>query len=327
MGQKTNPNILRLGVTKKWKTEFFEKSQKELPLYVFKDLEIQDYIERFFEINNILIQDYKQHYSNKTLNIYISYFVNSTNYSNLSLKQQKILLFNSKKLTKIVSVNNNVFTSPNGSFFNNKKLINKSFILNNFKSLYLIKNYLKNNVYNFPVFYFGKIQHSLKQMVTVINEFTNHQFDIIIHLSCINKDFTHLTVFKNKKIKLLQKFKTTSFFKEGLELLFHVVFNKSSSSLLGKFIAIQMKTIKRPNFFLAFLKRTLTVLMSSKMSKIKGVKILLKGRLSKGPRAKHKILTIGDVAVQSFTSNLDYFQTTTHNSNGSYGIKVWVIEK
>ena len=56
MGQKTNPNILRLGVTKKWKTEFFEKSQKELPLYVFKDLEIQDYIERFFEINNILIQ-------------------------------------------------------------------------------------------------------------------------------------------------------------------------------------------------------------------------------------------------------------------------------
>ena len=38
MGQKTNPNILRLGVTKNWKTEFFEKKKKELPLYIFNDL-------------------------------------------------------------------------------------------------------------------------------------------------------------------------------------------------------------------------------------------------------------------------------------------------
>ena len=28
MGQKTNPNIFRLGVNKTWKTEFFEKKKK-----------------------------------------------------------------------------------------------------------------------------------------------------------------------------------------------------------------------------------------------------------------------------------------------------------
>ena len=41
MGQKTNPNIFRLGVNKKWKTEFFEKKSQELSNYTFKDLEIK----------------------------------------------------------------------------------------------------------------------------------------------------------------------------------------------------------------------------------------------------------------------------------------------
>jgi hypothetical protein len=38
MGQKTNPNIFRLGVNKTWKTEFFEKKKKEINLYTFKYL-------------------------------------------------------------------------------------------------------------------------------------------------------------------------------------------------------------------------------------------------------------------------------------------------
>jgi hypothetical protein len=75
MGQKINPNIFRLGVNKKWKTEFFEKNPHELPLYTFKDLEIKSYIERFLETKGIIVHDYKQHYSNSTLNLYISYFV------------------------------------------------------------------------------------------------------------------------------------------------------------------------------------------------------------------------------------------------------------
>jgi ribosomal protein S3 len=63
------------------------------------------------------------------------------------------------------------------------------------------------------------------------------------------------------------------------------------------------------------------------LSVLKGVKIILKGRLRKNPRANHKIWTIGDVPVQSFNCKIDYFQATTHNSNGSYGIKIWVVEK
>ena len=77
MGQKINPNILRLGISKTWKTKFFEKKNQELPLYTFKDLEIKNYIERFLEKHGLILHDHKQHYSNSTLNLYISYFVTS----------------------------------------------------------------------------------------------------------------------------------------------------------------------------------------------------------------------------------------------------------
>ena len=62
-------------------------------------------------------------------------------------------------------------------------------------------------------------------------------------------------------------------------------------------------------------------------SKIKGVKIVIKGRLNGVPRAKQKMMIIGDVPAQSISANLDYAQTTIHNSNGSYGVQVWIVEK
>jgi hypothetical protein len=77
MGQKINPTIFRLGVNKTWKTEFFEKKNHELPLYVFKDLEVRNYIERVLETYGIILHDYKQHYNGSTLNLYVSYFVTS----------------------------------------------------------------------------------------------------------------------------------------------------------------------------------------------------------------------------------------------------------
>ena len=75
------------------------------------------------------------------------------------------------------------------------------------------------------------------------------------------------------------------------------------------------------------MKQSLTVLSNSDQSKIKGVKIVIKGRLNGVPRAKQKMIVIGDVPTQSIAAKVDYSQTTIHNSSGSYGIQVWVAEK
>ena len=126
---------------------------------------------------------------------------------------------------------------------------------------------------------------------------------------------------------LLQKFRYTPFFKEGINLIFLSVYKHNSSKLLTKFIEIQLKTIKRHKFFMTFLKKTLTLFLNSNFSKIKGVRIKLKGRLNGVPRAKHKILNVGDIPIQTIDSIVDYSESTIHNSNGSYGIKVWIVGK
>merc|ERR1712085_220197 len=165
------------------------------------------------------------------------------------------------------------------------------------------------------------------QVFEVLNLFSDNKLDLTLNLCCTNKDLYFLKFSQEKLFMSLQKFRNTPFFKEGIEVLFHVAYNSNSANLLAKFIVSQLKKIKRHKFFFSFLSQTLTVLLNSNLSQVKGVKILIRGRLNGAPRAKQKIIVIGDVPVQNISAKLDYSQATAHNSNGSYGVKIWVVEK
>nr|YP_009495404.1 ribosomal protein S3 [Cylindrotheca closterium]AWQ64051.1 ribosomal protein S3 [Cylindrotheca closterium] len=332
MGQKVNPNILRLGVNKTWKTKFFEKKIQELPLYTFKDLEIKSYIERFLEKHGFILHDHKQHYSNSTLNLYVSYFITSD--FNLKKNDTQKLMFVNKSGDKkrVQSVNNslNAFIKPSGERISSTHFykIKKYLKLNRYNDL---QKLMRNNLHpmvnqqSFEMTNKLKIRSVFDQLFKVLNLFTNNKLNIVINFCCINKDLTFLKFSQTKKFSLLQKFRNTPFLKEGIELLFHVVYNKNSANLLVRFIALQLKKIKRQKLFFSFLKQALSILIDSNFSKVKGVKIIVKGRLNGVPRAKHKIISVGDVPVQSINEELDYSQTTVHNSSGSYGIKAWIV--
>lgn len=343
MGQKINPTIFRLGVNKTWKTEFFEKKNHELPLYVFKDLEIRNYIERVFETYGIILHDYKQHYNGSTLNLYVSYFITSDFVLNRKQTNEELTVTNAgkgKKITKELS-------KP----FNHFRLQEKVNITGgNSARPYKLRHYL-NSISQDESFFDNFLKQSkppiaskkdrvaelnytkfetdsiFGQVFEILNLFNDNNTNIVLNFCCINKDLYSLKLTQEKIFMSLQKFRNTPFLKEGVELLLYVVYNSNSANLLAKFIAFQLKKIKRHKFFLSFLKQSLTILSSSASSKIKGVKIVIKGRLNGVPRAKQKIIIVGDVPVQSISAKLDYFQTTIHNSNGSYGIKVWVVEK
>ena len=340
MGQKINPTIFRLGVNKTWKTEFFEKKSHELPLYVFKDLEIRNYIERVLETYGIILHNYKQHYNGSTLNLYVSYFVTPDFILNKKGIADKLIIKNTIGKTKII-----------GNLDNNKKDLDDFLFhetMGNFprnsSRLYKLKQYLDSEPYaQTPLRQDSKVLHNkaqkrfneanskvngvFEQVFEVLNLFGNNRLDITFNLCCINKDLHFLKFSQEKFFLSLQKFRNMPFFKEGIELLFHVAYNSNSAHLLAKFIAIQFKKIKRQKFFLSFLKQSLTILSNSSPSKIKGVKIVIKGRLNGVPRAKQKMIVVGDVPTQSISAKLDYAQTTIHNSNGSHGIQVWVVEK
>ena len=333
MGQKINPNIFRLGVNKTWKTEFFEKKPQELPVYTFKDLEIKSYIERFAETQGLLLHDYKQHYSNSTLNLYISYFIAPDCVVKQNSNKAKLVLVDNvgsqKPIVNQYKAKKRSFLPSNSSSFVGKtpsKMYQMKTYVNSQKGLLFgasvpIESVHSSNAQGL------KIEGILNNLFKVLSLFTNNKFNIITNFCCLNKNLSFLKKTQKKDFIQLQKFKSTPFLKEGIELLFHVVYNKNSANLLAKFVALQTRKIKRHKFFLAFLQQTLTVLSSSSFSRVKGIKIIIKGRLNGVPRARHKIITIGDVPVQSIGANIDYAQTSVCNANGSYGIKVWIVEK
>lgn len=336
MGQKTNPNIFRLGVNQTWKTEFVEKKSAELPLYTFKDLEIKDYVERFFEVHGILLHDYKQQYGNSTLNLYISYFVTS-DFSVNKEQSLAITMIDKSGNRKVVNLKQNAknptFSRFNANNFKHAHKVQEYYAFKKYFESTNLKNGLSTKINTFQTIESGYIlkasHHSnvLSKMFKTLSLFVKNEVRININFCCINKDLSFLKSTQKKNFILLQKFRNTLFLKEGMELLFYVVCNTNSASLLTKFIALQIKKIKRQKFFLSFLKQSLTIMLNSTISKAKGIKITLKGRLNGVPRAKHKTIVIGDVPVQSISERIDYSQTTVHNSNGSYGVKVWIVEK
>nr|YP_009829240.1 ribosomal protein S3 [Codium fragile]QJC59758.1 ribosomal protein S3 [Codium fragile] len=336
MGQKVNPNILRLGINKTWKTKFFEKKNEELPLYTFKDLEIKNYIERFLEKHGLLLHDHKQHYSSSTLNLYVSYFI-TFDFNLRKSENQKFMLVNKSSNKKHVQndtqeVSNNLTTSigllneqiNSAHFYRIKKYLELS-CYKDLRKLVQTEPSFTIDDYSFKASNKLKIKSVFDRLFKVLNLFTNNKLNIVVNFCCINKDLTFLKFSQTKKFSLLQKFRNTPFLKEGTELLFHIVYTKNSANLLVRFIAIQLKKIKRQKLFFSFLKQALSILIDSNFSKIKGIKIIVKGRLNGVPRAKHKIISVGDVPVQSIDEELDYSQTTVHNSSGSYGIKAWVV--
>ena len=125
----------------------------------------------------------------------------------------------------------------------------------------------------------------------------------------------------------IQKFRSASFFKNGVNIMFLIILRQNSAKLLSKFIALELRKVKRHKFFMTFLKKTLSIFLDSNFSKVLGIKIKIKGRLNGAPRAKHKNIDIGNVPIQTIHNNVDYSESTIHNSNGSYGIKVHIIHK
>ena len=102
---------------------------------------------------------------------------------------------------------------------------------------------------------------------------------------------------------------------------------QNSTKLLGIFIAEYLKTTKRHNFFFNSLHKSLTLILKQKNSKIKGIKILIKGRLNNATRSKNQSIKVGIVPLITKNRTINYSETTAFTSNGTIGIKIWINYK
>lgn len=179
----------------------------------------------------------------------------------------------------------------------------------------------------------GALKNILSEKMTnSLQHFTSRNIALWIHLKALNLNRSKKTrkniknTLKKNLIKL-RKYKEEKFYEEGIEILLICSTIRKPSALLAQFLAIQLKTLKKHNFFFKFIKDALKIFRTNTLSKIKRIKIKIKGRLNARPKAKSRVLKIGkDVSVVRIRSIIDYSEKTAFTTNGTLGIKVWIHE-
>lgn len=166
-------------------------------------------------------------------------------------------------------------------------------------------------------------------------KYTKEKIDISVTLQSLNRH-KQLSYNQLKGLKILfkqlKKFVKNSFFKEAMNILFINILKRKSAKLLAEFISDQFRlnqlrtdqrTIPRKdNYFLGFIKQTILLFIRCETSCLTGVKIAIKGRFNRAPRARITKIHFGKFSLQSFRSKIDYYQSTAYTINGTFGVKV-----
>ena len=159
-----------------------------------------------------------------------------------------------------------------------------------------------------------------QNVLKTLNNFTDNKFHITLKILNLNN---HSQQNKPKVNLNLARLKIPE-----LKQLYPLILNQQNSTkLLGIFIAEYLKTTKRHNFFFNSLHKSLNLLLKQKNSKIKGIKILIKGRLNNAARSKNQYIKIGMIPLITVNRAMDYSETTAFTLNGTIGIKIWISHK
>jgi ribosomal protein S3 len=348
MGQKTNPIVFRLGKIKEWKSHYIEKKTTESSSMIFQDLELKKYIQQLFLTHNLKILNCLTYFSAESLHLYISYYNLATpslyNKKKFKLTHKKREKFLSKKFkknasllkTKTIKYHLYKIKAYKKKFFKTTRFlqdhyfsIKKTQRLSTLKQAEIClnkKNYRTLNKENSDGF--------VSKILKGINLFTKKRYNIFLNLNQINNEKNIIKIIKKKnKFKLqkkfveLRKYQRNDFFKSGLNILYSFTINEQDPTFLADFIAYYLKKLKRPTFFLRFLTVALKAFLSSKFSDLRRVYIKIRGRLNRAPRSKIKSINIGKaIPIATLNSNIDYGESTAYTSNGTFGIKIWVLK-
>lgn len=360
MGQTVNPNIFRLGKTKNWTSKYFAKKTSETSAYAFKDLEIRKFTDKFFKDNGLTVSSCKINYSDDgSLHIFVFYYLTMKSFSliNTLTSEQKINLIKvrnrksrktKKKQTQLVENIRNYLKYKDITHYNlvkalvAKKKHQKAMtsilrerqtlktrrvkLLRFYKTFLTLKKFkqfdsIKAN--SFTTKFFNSLHFFLNKNIKIL--LTLHQLNQNIHQEISKEKIKFL----KKSLSKLRNYKQNEFFKEGANILFMSTTKNQMAHLLSQFISTQLaKSKKKHNFFLKFVKTALTLFESSPNSNIKGIKIKISGRLNGRPRARSKIITIGNgVPIIALNSNIDYAESTAYTANGTLGVKVWICNR
>ncbi len=177
-----------------------------------------------------------------------------------------------------------------------------------------------------------QINHFLEQCFVSLLNFSHKKINLFLVFQKLNSTFkafitTKIKQLLKKNLVNLWKFKQINLFKSSINLLIIFISTKKSSNILAKYIAINIENLKQHNFFIWFISKVLAILIQIPMSRIKTIKINIKGRLNGHPRANIKQVKINkNTGLLNFNYKINYAKKTAFNQNGTIGIKTWTYD-
>ena len=337
MGQKTDARIFRQGVHRKnWEFRHIAKNDEESSLFLYKTLAVQRYLNRFFGLYKMKIHNCKIFYSHGVLQVFVSFYITT---KTIYIIRKNLTRYSKKLSTQIKR------TSSKKKNWKYKKKRRSQFKLPSQKIRLKIKKIQKVKSKNGLTYHKSNpwLALGLKGFQEILLEslikFTRKKINISVTLQNLNrhKQLSYNQLEGLKRIfKQLRKFVKNSFFKEAMNILFINILRRKSAKLLAEFISDQFRlnqlrtdqsTIPRKdNYFLGFIKQTVLLFIKCEASCLTGVKIAIKGRFNRAPRARTTKIHFGKFSLQSFSSKIDYYQSTAYTVNGTFGVKVWLCE-
>lgn len=198
MGQKVNATIFRSGLkNSEWCFKYINQNQEESSIFIYKNIEIQNYIYKIFKNHNIFIKNCKIEHTTSTVKILIFFY--QLNSLNEKTKNTKQLI--STIITQILTLSTNLYLKNKTTVFKTQDLTKKFEIKINKKQDYLTA--YKKIIRSFRKFLKDPLQKNLiKILFVVISERNSSKLlaDIISFYFTKNKKKHNLLLFLLKKV-------------------------------------------------------------------------------------------------------------------------------
>lgn len=347
MGQKTHTSGVRLGYVQEWENKWYTLKKREGSVLLFQTFLLRSLLSYYFFKRNLFFHSFSFTYLNNSLYLFLNVvpkftnifnhfkFITSKNFKR-RLKEIKLrcVRTNGKELsdTFLKFSKRRFIKSFNPKRFNksNPNFSNFSQIRKGFQSQSLKK--LSTNLINFSKFFvfkkvflktFLKFEVSFtnfKSLVKAIGKFNNFS-SIILKFRNLSKSYYYS---KDLFFDLKMNRNYQSWY------YYFLIMRKFgiSSSLLCYCLKDLIETPslrKKQLFFLRNLKGFLvSYFVTELFSLIKGIKILVTGRINGRSRGSFYKIQIGSLPFSTFSQKISYTFIPAFNVYGSYGIKVWI---
>lgn len=228
-----------------------------------------------------------------------------------------------KNLTVLLNKKNIIITKKNlntasNSFFLNLELFFLTSKISTFrKKLSFLKTLKNNNIFDTFIF---------KQFKILRINFIFFNFSILNFK--IKKSLVFFLFKKLKKSGLFLFSRRFSFFLDFVKILSLFSNSQISAQTFLFFLQKIFKNLtkKNHNQFLSFLKTCFILLIVNlkKKNSIKGLKLLINGKLKGKPRSSSTLILVGNISTQTLDSKIDFSKTHVYTIYGVFGLKLWV---